>query len=513
MTRRTALGLAGLVTAAVGAYFPALWSSFVADDYVLRETVARVKSVTWPFSHNHLGLPADSGGFYRPVWVLWNAAIDRAFGGSVTAWHAASLVLFAVITIEVWALGRKVVGHRASWLAGFGFALYPRHAESVAWISGNTDLVPAAIGLAALLCALARWRLGVRGVVAAALASVAALAKEVAFVLPFLALLLIWLVPRRPREPRWGVPAAMLGGQLVVLVARTAVVGGLGGYHEYPWTPARAGAALASYGLAALTPSQLQLGRYPWLLILPVLVFALAVRRVLALRGDGPRVRVITAGLAWFLLSLLPSLNLVVDLNAANGERLLFLPSVGLALIFAVLVADVARSVLLGSAALALFLCLQNSANWIVAGQIADRVRNEAVAIGPPQGELVVITVPESYRTAHVFLVGLDRAVSQRTGGRRRTAWCVPVEVQTPRAGEVQVSGAGPVFDASTSWSAPFDFPVFRNPSPLTADCDYSRVGGRWPPALGTRARAEAHPSEQPVVYAYFDGHDLVRYP
>lgn len=512
MTRRTGLGLAGLVTAALGVYFPALWSSFVADDYVLRETVGRVKGIPWAFSHNYLGLPGDSGGFYRPLWVLWNAGIDRAFDGSLTAWHAASLLLFAVVTVEVWALARKLVGAQAAWVAGFGFALYPRHAESVAWISGNTDLVPAALGLGALLCAVARWRLPARAPVAALLAAAAALAKEVAFVLPFLGLLVAWLMPRRAREPRWAVPAAMLAAQLGVLAARTAVVGGLGGYREYPWTPVRAGAALFSYGVAALTPSQLPLGLHPWLLVLPVIVFALALRRVLTIRGDRARLRVVSVGLVWFILSLLPSLNLVVDLNAANGERLLFLPSAGLALAFAVLAGDLARPILFGAGALAAVLCLQNSANWIAAGRMADRVRDEAVALSPPGGELVVLTVPESYRTGHVFLVGLDRAVSQRAGSARRTAWCIPVEVESARAGEVQVSGSGPVFDASTSWRAPFDFPVFRDPSPLTSDCGYSRVGGRWPPGLGTRARASAHPAQQPVVYAYFDGHDLRRY-
>jgi hypothetical protein len=124
-----------------------------------------------------------------------------------------------------------------------------------------------------------------------------------------------------------------------------------------------------------------------------------------------------------------------------------------------------------------------------------------------------VLTVPESYRTGHVFLVGLDRAVSQRVGSRRRIAWCIPVEVETERAGEVRVSGSGPSFEATTTWRASFDFPVFRKPSPLTADCGYSRVGGRWPPGLGTHARADARPSARPVVYAYFDGRDLRRYP
>jgi hypothetical protein len=509
--RRTALGLAGLVAAALGAYLPACWSSFVADDYVLRETVGRVESFTWAFSHNYLGLPGDNGGFYRPLWVLWNTAIDRLFDGDVTAFHAASLFLFAVVTVEVWALARRVVGPEAAWIAGFAFALYPRHAESVAWVSGNTDLVPAAIGLGALLCAGAGGRLAVRAPLAAGLAAAAALAKEVAFVLPFLALILAWLLPRRAREPRWAVPAAMLAAQLGVLLARTAVVGGLGGYREYPWTPLRAGAALLSYLLAGLTPSQLPLGRHPWLVVLPALVLALAVRRVMMLRGDRARLRVVVGGTIWFALSLLPSLNLVIDLNAANGERLLFLPSVGLAFVFAALAADLPRRILLGAGILAAILCVQNSANWIVAGRIADRVRDQALALSPPGGELVVLTIPESYRTGHVFLVGLDRAVSQSGGAGRRIAWCIPVELESERAGEVRVSGTGP-FEAETSWRAPFDFPVFRDPSPLTADCSYSREGGRWPPGLGRRARASAHPARQPVVYAYFDGKDLRRY-
>jgi hypothetical protein len=311
----------------------------------------------------------------------------------------------------------------------------------------------------------------------------------------------------------------MAAAQLVVLVVRATVVGGVGGYSEYPWTPLRFASGLVSYGTAALSPPQFELLRDPALLIVPLagLAFAGFAVRSLRRRGEGERLRLALAGAAWFGIALLPSLNLAVDLNTGNGERLLFLPSVGLAIAFAALVPLRSGSTLIalssaGIAALALSLLAAQT--WQDAGRLTRRVVAQAAALAPRNGELVAVTLPEEYRSAHV-LPGITLAAALERLGRGdvRVAPCIPVVVRTQTKGAVTLApSANGVYDAQTTWDAPFDVPVLRKPSPATADCIWT-ANDTWPPGLELRATATPHPSRQPVVIAYFDGRDLVTLP
>jgi hypothetical protein len=222
------------------------------------------------------------------------------------------------------------------------------------------------------------------------------------------------------------------------------------------------------------------------------------------------------AGAAWFAVSILPSLNVAVDLNTANGERLLFLPSVGIAVVAAALLADVRPTwplalVAAGAAAL----CLGVAWNYVVAGRIADRVVDRAAAYGPDQGRLVLLTVPLTYRNALVFSGGdFDAAVARAGKPGLSTIFCVPIHVRELEGNQVRLRREDGVYRARTTWNAPFDFPVLRSAFPLNVGCSYSRGGPRaWPPGLRTLAVAEPRVPSPPAVYAYFDGDELRRLP
>jgi hypothetical protein len=508
--------LALLALVAAVAFLPAVTSSFVADDFILLRTLDRYSGLGWAFAHNDLGAGGGAGHFYRPLWVLWNAGIDRV-SGSAWAFHAGNLVLYVVITLEVWLLARRLLGARSGWVAAFAFAVYPRHGESVSYISGSTDLVAAAIGLPAVLCALTSWRPWVRAGAAASFAAAAALSKESAFVLPLIAAGVVWAA-RGPRS-RWVAPVAMAVAQAVVLIARHAVVGGLGGYSDYPWTPLRFVVGLGSYALASLSPPQFELLRDPALLAVPIAAigFVFFTARSLRRRGERERLRLAAAGGIWFGIALLPALNLAVDLNSANGERLLFLPSVGLAIAFGALVPIRSNATLVSLAsagAAALVLSMLSAQTWNPASDLAERVVAQAAALGPQNGELVALTVPEEYRTAHVFPGITLAAALQRAGrGDLRVAPCVPVISRAQTAGAVRIArrpDGG--FDVKTTWDAPVDVPVLRDPTPVAADCAWDAPVG-WPPGIAFSATAHSTPLRQPAAVGYFDGRDFVNLP
>ena len=507
-----AVAAGALIALACLSFLPAVWSSFVSDDFLLLHNL-RHAGIGWAFSHNDAGEAGASGHFYRPVWTLWNLSLYKTFGASSTAFHAGSLLLYAVVVAEVWALAASFVDGTRAWIAAAAFAVYPRHGESVAWVSGNTDLLAVAAALGALLFVRAPFSRGTRLAGAVALTVVATLTKEVAFVLPVLALLVV------PRRRDLVLPGAMAVAEIAVFALRYVEIGGVGGYSGYGWTLKRMLGSGASYAAASGLPPSVAAFRYPLIFLLPAALVALAVWRMLVLRRRGARsdLRLVGIGVAWFVVALLPLLSLPVDLNNANGERNLLLASVGLALALAGLVPVPTRPLgmaAVGASLAVMFaLSLYSSFDWIEAGKLTQRLTPAAVSLAPHGGELVLLSAPEAYRTAHVFTGGdLSEVLGYRGDTGFSTTICVPVDVRSSRAGVIRFAQNGPSYSGTTSWAAPFDFPVLHSAGGLTGECAYSRLpGGSRPPGLGLRASARPTPSRQPVVFVFFDGHDLRR--
>jgi hypothetical protein len=286
---------------------------------------------------------------------------------------------------------------------------------------------------------------------------------------------------------------------------------GVGGYSEYPWRPGRLAVVAASYVLAALSPPQLELTRFPELVLVPLIALVLFVWGLR--RCTGPLRGAALVGLAWFALALLPGANVAVDLNNSLGERLLFLPSVGLAIAFAAIVPSHRLWPLLAAGAAALALSALSARDWIAAGQIASRVSSEAAQLGPRNGQLVLLTMPEAYRTATVLSTSnsLDAALARTGRGGLHTFFCSQVYLRHEGRGRVSVRRRGGDYEARTSWSAPFDIPVTRRTDALSPFCSYERAeGSHWPIGLTRAVRIEVTPPSGAVL-AYFDGRDLRR--
>ncbi len=119
-----------------------LFFGFMSDDFVL---VHRVVSEGYFTSWG-----GDTGdAFFRPVTVvsyftdnlIWGL---RPFGYHLTNlfWHIGCSILVCLLSLRLFSCRRKAV------LAGFVFLLLGSHSESVSWVSGRTDLIAAAFGLA-----------------------------------------------------------------------------------------------------------------------------------------------------------------------------------------------------------------------------------------------------------------------------------------------------------------------------------------------------------------------------
>jgi hypothetical protein len=515
------IGLAALSCVAVIAYLPALGVGLLSDDY---ETLSGLRhaSLTDVLTRHDL-IPGSGSSFFRPVWMLWNWTIFQLFGDNPLPFHVASLALFALIVILVWVLARRLLGETGAWLAAFAFALYPRHAEAVVWIGSSTDLVASALALGALVWLLVGRgpRLSVAG--ATILAGLAALAKEAAFAVPFLAAVSLWAVrgrqPRGDEKVRWIAPLAMLAVDCVIFAVRLRLLDGIGGYSPHAVTPSRVALVYASLGVAAITPAQLEIVRHPALAIVPVVVAGLAGWAIwrMVRDNDRQRLRIVVAGAVWFCASVLPLYNSAVNLNTAEGERLLFLPSIGLVIAAAALVpsrpnltrlartAPLALAGVVGGA-----LCLASAQAYVEATKIADRVVATAVQLAPDHGTLVVLSIPDAYRNADLLSSGLAAAMSRAGRGDVTVVQCLPVLVRRDDPAQITVRRLPDgVYEATSTWSAPFIFPIG---SERTRDraCTYDRAAS-GPPGLGLRGLVSVRSPAGDVVMTYFDGHDLRR--
>jgi hypothetical protein len=155
---------AAICLAAIVPYLPSLTDYFVRDDFGVVQLLSS-KPATWfprwfvtSWMENIWGFLPDE---VRPfpalsyqVTALWGA-------GSPVGHHLLNVALHAANGLLVLAIAREAAALplEAAATAALAFVLLPVHAESVAWITGRVDSMPAFFYLASFL-AFVRWRAG-----------------------------------------------------------------------------------------------------------------------------------------------------------------------------------------------------------------------------------------------------------------------------------------------------------------------------------------------------------------
>ena len=138
--------LALLLLLAVLPYVNTLQNGFVYDDNNEVLTNPFIRS----FSHvgdifstrilAHLGARGATN-YYRPISILGFLICYKMFGLLPYGFHLANLVLHALIVCLLFGLSRRLFHNDGlAFAAAAIFALHPIHTESVAWVSGVTDL-------------------------------------------------------------------------------------------------------------------------------------------------------------------------------------------------------------------------------------------------------------------------------------------------------------------------------------------------------------------------------------
>jgi tetratricopeptide (TPR) repeat protein len=309
---------------------------YVVDNPALAKGLSG-EGVRWAFTTRH-------GDLWMPAtWLTYLA--DHQFGGGTPgAFHRTNIALHVASTLLLYFLLRRLAG--AVWrpaLVAALFAIHPLHVESVAWVAERKDVLSGFFFLLALLphakpdvTALSpRARLFSLLCFALALMS-----KPMVVTLPVVLLLLDFRQPgQRPALRRLLVeklPYLVLAAAVSVITWQLVQTRDIGGPAplSLPVRLAQAIGYCALYLARAVWPTGLSVSYPPeGLLFSPAQVAlaagALAAVSWLAWRGRNQR-RLVWLGWLWFLVMLLPVLDLVQGGMQLMSDRYFYLPSIGL---------------------------------------------------------------------------------------------------------------------------------------------------------------------------------------
>jgi hypothetical protein len=199
---RPALWAALLAIAIIVAFGPAIEGELVWDDATMVGAAVALRSPLDAFSRDFFALGASAAGgagasYFRPLVTL-SFALDVKLFSSAPHFglHLANLVWHVVASVLVagalarWTRGSSLQGKAACWLAAGLWAVLPAKAENVAWISGRGDVMALALLLAGLSLRAREvrgaGRAAVRVALVAAATLLALLCKESLVVAPLL---------------------------------------------------------------------------------------------------------------------------------------------------------------------------------------------------------------------------------------------------------------------------------------------------------------------------------------
>ncbi len=354
------IGVAAVVAVALAASLPGLRNAFVQDDVVLIVQNARVHDLAhwrqlltspyWP--------PPWSQDLYRPLTSLILAAEFVLGAGGPLLFRIVSYLLYAAAAVGVLVLARRLLPERVALGAALLFAAHPVHVEAVALAVAQNELL---VGLLAVLMTaryLKRRRSDSGAVgtgdwaVLGTMYVAACLAKEHGLVLPMLLLSAeVFLVPgpAGPRvqrlAPGYGFLTAL--GILLLLARRLVLSGDLAGSFT---AEALQGVTLGgrTLGMLAMVPNWARLLTWPAHLSsdyspqeivastqlgLPEAIgLGVLLGAVVAVWLGRRRAPMVSFGLVWVAVALLPVSNVLIPTGIVLAERTLFLPSIGLVL-------------------------------------------------------------------------------------------------------------------------------------------------------------------------------------
>ncbi len=334
-----AISLILIVTSVV--YMPSMQNGFVWDDEEYIVTNKMIKKLSLPnfqkmFTTFYIGN-------YHPLTLLSFAVEYRYFGLHPQPYHATNIIIHlmncVLVFLLIYMISNSIV---ASCIAGLLFGVHPLHVESVAWISGRKDVLYALFFLASLISYLGfiKEQKRIYYYLALSLFVMSLLSKSMAVTLP---LVLVWFDYLLSNRISWGslknkIPffaLSLLFGILALLSQQDAIrvdytgdspfknffvaAHGLVFYLEKMVLPVK----LVCQYMYSTKHFDIMQTRF---LLSPFIVAALAAIAIYSARYT----KKVIGGSVFYLVTLLPVLQLIPVGHAFAADRYTYVPLIGI---------------------------------------------------------------------------------------------------------------------------------------------------------------------------------------
>jgi tetratricopeptide (TPR) repeat protein len=361
--------LIAVLAATAIVYAVTLQFGFVYDD--LGQIVTNPAVQSWRYFPDYFRAnvwmqQTPVGNYYRPVFLTWLLLNHTLFGLHPAWWHLTTVLAHLGATALVFLLALRLTSDRKiAAVSALLFGLHPVHLESVAWISGVTDVLLALFLIPAFLAYLnfrerehgGRWL-----AVSVGLYALALLTKETGVVLPALIAAYHLLCPEEKFGKRVARAAVgvlpFVAVTAVYLVLRAAALRGLA--HTMVPLPGNIGwltipSVLWFYISLLVAPLRLSafydtpyITHVSWRYFVGPLLGVAAAAALVTIAWKKWRSPVAAFAAAWMVVPLLPVLRLSwLPMGDFVHDRYLYLPSIGFCLLVAMALARLDGKLLL----------------------------------------------------------------------------------------------------------------------------------------------------------------------
>ncbi len=339
--------LIALMFATVFVFYPVLKADFIdLDDAVLVSENAKIQSL------NLQNIFQKHYGLFHPIVNLSYALEYHFFGNDPYFYHADNLILHLINILLVFFIFFAVTKRNffISVFVAVIFACHPMHVEPVAWISARKDTLYALFFLSSLLLYIksleseGKKRI-IRYILSLVLFLCACLSKPMAVTLPFILILFDWLTGKK-----FDFKSLLRYVPFVLVTVFFSVLAYIVYYDKLPYSFTgysyymnfiAAHFNVLFYLVKFIIPSGLAIA-YPYFLTAanidagfvmkaPALVYALILLSFFSIKYT----KKIFFGFIFFILTLLPSINIIPVGISPTADRYTYIPFIGLAYIAA----------------------------------------------------------------------------------------------------------------------------------------------------------------------------------